>query len=110
MLRRTSCTALPALPAGVNLLYSSHSYCFLIEFMNLVTSIWSKRNSSLIFTEKFNKKGSFTLVMKPRDEVHEHLFIKIVCASKHSFCDDVGGSETDFMRFIIQIWKIVDNE
>ena len=28
--------------------------------------------------------------MKPL-AVHEHLFIKIVCASKHFLCDDVGG-------------------
>jgi hypothetical protein len=30
------------------------------------------------------------MLMKPL-AVHEHLFIKIVCASKHSLCDDVGG-------------------
>ena len=30
------------------------------------------------------------MLMKPL-AVHEHLFIKIVCASKHFLCDDVGG-------------------
>ncbi len=29
------------------------------------------------------------MLMKPF-AVHEHLFIKIVCASKHFLCDDIG--------------------